>query len=366
MQTVRGNTHVPDNTKRKMRASFIRLFVLSFIQKHGKWPDISFDPDDHSVIATLYRNKVVNVDEHSPGYDWEDWALATLGKNFEFDYFVDYTELVEDRSISEVFCKDILNLPRKHRQAPETRRLLINLDDFQPVEIVNRIASDSYPKSWNVVGVHSKERELKVSPRLFAMHVPEVRYYLCATEKNLAKKIFPYFHQQTMTATEDELLKRLLALSKQSEVIGECIKEHIFLDWKSWNLTWTKESTDPVFQCLDDVFGIPGLYTMTHVFFQRALCYLSSHYFPPPELEEGYFPESQDGHLWYNHSGGFEGARQKGWTLGSIVALEMMILDWSLNGEITGQGDNQILTCYLPPIDPGLTPKENLAVRTEV
>ena len=53
--------------------------------------------------------------------------------------------------------------------------------------------------------VHRKKREIKLRPRLFAMLNAELRYYFCATEKNLANKLFPLFPlfpYQTMVHTE--------------------------------------------------------------------------------------------------------------------------------------------------------------------
>lgn len=80
-------------------------------------------------------------------------------------------------------------------------------------DILDTISTGSTPKDWLVVGVHPKEREMKIEPRLFAMLTLEMRIYYCSTEKNIAETIFPFFPQQTMTLDETQLKQRLFESS---------------------------------------------------------------------------------------------------------------------------------------------------------
>lgn len=99
----------------------------------------------------------------------------------------------------------------------ESRRVLIEIlkrPEVSCKKIRETIQSKNIPEEWLVIGLHSKERELKIKSRLFAMMVLEMRLYFGMTEKNIAEKIFPYIPFQTMTWTDSDLLKVLLNLSE--------------------------------------------------------------------------------------------------------------------------------------------------------
>lgn len=72
-----------------------------------------------------------------------------------------------------------------------------------------------------VSGLHSKEREIKIKARLFAMMTLEMRMYFAATEKNLVNGILKYLPTQTMiwylTWSEAELSKYLLKMTSHSQ-----------------------------------------------------------------------------------------------------------------------------------------------------
>jgi hypothetical protein len=60
-------------------------------------------------------------------------------------------------------------------------------------KICDTVRSGLVPENWKIVLVHSKERELKMAPRLFAMLTLEIRLYFCVTEQNISSFIFRYF-----------------------------------------------------------------------------------------------------------------------------------------------------------------------------
>jgi hypothetical protein len=67
--------------------------------------------------------------------------------------------------------------------------------------ICESIQARLIPEDWKIM-IHTKERELKEAPRMFAMMVFEMRVYFRVTEMNIGKTIFEYFPQQTMTLDE--------------------------------------------------------------------------------------------------------------------------------------------------------------------
>ena len=147
----------------------------------------------------------------------------------------------------------------------------------------------SYTHLWLVVGLHSKERELKINARLFAMMCLEMRLYFNMTEKNTAEKIFPLIPYQTMTWTDAELTKAMLRLSslhseKDTGKTDRYVYVIISLDFNKFNQKWRFESTYPIFKNIDDLLGTPGLLVYSHKFFKKAFFYLSSHLRPPTVL----------------------------------------------------------------------------------
>lgn len=55
--------------------------------------------------------------------------------------------------------------------------------------------------------------------------------------------------------------------------------------------------------------------------------------------------------IWFNHQGGFEGFRQKGWTLIAICLLLMIEYETGIKSYIIGQEDNQVCKLMLPKSD---------------
>jgi hypothetical protein len=115
--------------------------------------------------------------------------------------------------------------------------------------------------------VHTKERELKETPRMFAMMVFQMWIYFCVTEMNLAKIILDYIPQQTIMLDESELIKRLLFISDilRDPALLLSILNHI--NFSNWNLG----HTCPFFTIFDQLFfGTPGLYFNTYCFLRSV------------------------------------------------------------------------------------------------
>lgn len=182
----------------------------------------------------------------------------------------------------------------------ESRRVLLELltrNDISCQTIRETIQNNTVPEKWFVIGLHSKERELKIKARLFAMMCIEMRLYFAMTEKNLADKVFPYIPYQTMTWTDAELTKVLLDLTglsrgknKLQTIHGLKKNQYIYaivsLDFNKFNQRWRSTSTDPIFKIYDQLFGTPGLYTFSHKFFEKAFFYLSSRWKVPDSMSK--------------------------------------------------------------------------------
>jgi hypothetical protein len=216
-------------------------------------------------------------------------------------------------------------------------------------DICDKIQWDKIPIGWKIIIIHAKERELKIAPLLFAMMVLEMRIYFCVTEANISKTIFPYFPQQTMSLDEADLSKRLLLIASDNQESLRSLSVMIGIDFSSWNIYQTYMSTLYTFQFIDDLFGTNGLYLRSHKFFESSLVALASNQNPPLSLigrPKGEPDECNE--LWYHHCGGFEGLRQKGWTLATIGLLLLVEFETGFKSYILGQGDNQVCKLILP------------------
>lgn len=336
----------------KVVGAIKRQFVISFLSKHGRWPRLG--NNEHLQGTAIYpilqsRSRVLNL--YAPNVTLDLWGQVRFGKEFEFDYHFDFTDLLEDKSCSvqrsdlrSVYSSAKLGyVPPKAKSSRRVLLEILNRPEIDIKEICDLVQKGLIPEEWKIILVHAKERELKMAPRLFAMMVLEMRLYFCVTESNISKCVFPYYPQQTMILDESELLKRLLTLTNSQDATLKYLAATLGIDFKNWNICWTFLSTYLTFQFLDDLFQTPGLYMYTHKFFESCVISLASHHNPPTSLIDnprGTPAECET--LWYNHLGGLEGLRQKGWTLITIGLLLLVEMETGIKSYIIGQGDNQV------------------------
>lgn len=343
-----------------MLGLFKRQFVISFLGKHGRWPRCIIPIQlGECALARAITSQYQVLHLYSPEYPLEHWAQLQFEQEFEFDYHLDYTDLIDDKSLSverdqlrTIYSSEALGYqPGQPRTSRRCVRELLRRETIDIKEICDIIQLGLTPDNWKIVVVHAKEREMKLAPRLFAMMTLEMRLYFCVTEQNLSKYIFSYFPQQTMTLDEADLSKRLLMISRLPEVL-RYLMTLFGVDYSKWNISWCSHSTHPFFVMLDELFGTPGLYSYTHRFFSESLVALASYHNPPVSLFHQPTGEPAECEtLWYNHRGGFEGLRQKGWTLVTIAMLLLVEHLVGMKSYIVGQGDNQICRVHIPKED---------------
>jgi hypothetical protein len=282
---------------------------------------------------------------YSPAYPLLDWGLIRFDKEFEFDYNIDYTELMDDKSLAPLrselrtaFNPDRLGYdPGKPTTSRRVLEEVLNWPTVDIRDICEKIQTRRIPHDWKIIMIHAKERELKEATHTFAMMVFEMRAYFCVTEQNIAEMIFKYFPQQTTTLDESELLQRLLFLTDLLKDPERFLSIMNGIDFSNWNLGQTKPLTEPFFKMLDDLFGTPGLFYNTCWFSEQCLICLASYLNPPPTLIN--FPRGEPvscNELWYGCAGGFEGLRQKGWTLITISLLLYVEQLTGIKSYITG------------------------------
>ncbi len=354
-------------------ACLAREFCVNFIRREGRWPALTFKSSKGNRIAALYKKGQLNWIEDQDETTLQDWEQVIFLKNFEFDYCFDFTQVIDDKAISTYrqhwdACYEPSLMPYIPPHHVESRRVMIEVlrrEDLNIEQIMETVMRREVPLEWKIVGVHAKERELKIAPRLFAMMPLEMRLYFCVTEMNIAKTIFKYFPQQTMTTNESDLTARLLRTASTKLRTSSLIPVVINIDFEKWNLNWRAESMQGTLEFLDCVFGTPGLYTYSHEFFYSSMFHLVSRYkFPPNINEENRHLPPQSDILWYEDGSGKEGIRQKGWTLATVGALLYVETLTGVYGTITGQGDNQVIVAMFP-VSPGMDKEQYIALHSD-
>nr|WPV62272.1 MAG: RNA-dependent RNA polymerase [Jingmen rodent lispivirus 1] len=293
-EQTRKQVKIDSEVVTQVTGAWTRGIVLQFIKKHKRWPICKTSLGPESTVYKLMTQGVTHFDEYKMPISLEEWASIEFGKEFEFDYYPDLVELLSDKSISpyllhwaRVYCQDMVNV-RYEGRMKESRRVLLELLQRPNISvkfICDRVQSKNVPDSWKVVGLHAKEREMKISARLFAMLTLEMRLYFCSTESNIARTIFKYMPNQTMTWSETKLMKHLHKLASRSNNY-----DHVFvtisLDFEKWNNRWRGDAVNPIFKKMDDLLGVPGLISYTHEFFDSSFYYLSSFLNPPPHIRK--------------------------------------------------------------------------------
>lgn len=334
---------------RELRNNWCRMYLEGFVHRSGQWPPLSFTaPGRQTQLYQLYKVRDRAIRKES--YPLADWEHAKFLPHQEFDYYTNFTDLMDDKSIS--YYRDEFRATWDTTIKPRSqKRLLLEMlgrEEISVREVIGAIERREVPPEWFIVSLYPKEREFKLAARMFSMMVFEMRMFFSCLEANLADHIFPNLPQQTMTLSKTEILERFFHLSKPS-LIAARQRLFIEIDLSRWNLRWRDMLIRMIGMDLDDIFGTNGRYTFVHEFFRRSLIVVRVAGYPPPGWETPNPPESSL--LWTGHEGGFEGISQKHWTIPTYSMIDLGVKPFDLEYSLVGQADNQVIlaTVNVPP-----------------
>lgn len=328
----------------QVKHGVMRIFTESYIKKHGMWPKLIFPPrkegEKRTQLHSLYLRQARGIRRGS--YPLSDWTGVRFEKCLDFNFVPNYLELMDDKAISHYRSNIAANWDKDIKPISNRRLLLemINREEISAREVVYKVMRREIPFDWLIICLYPKERELKLTPRMFSMLVFEIRLFFTLTEANLADSVFPYFPQQTMTKDRLEVSRKFLQLTRpipDQEVLNMFLE----IDLSRWNLRWRPLTIDLVGDFLDEIFGMPGVYTFGHTFFSECLVVVRTSALRPDGIELPYPPETDL--VWYNHVGGLEGIMQKQWTLATYAIIDGCVGAFPVSYHTLGQADNQIL-----------------------
>ncbi|QHD64779.1 RNA dependent RNA polymerase [Plasmopara viticola lesion associated mymonavirus 1] len=327
---------------RQMERMFKHISLSGYINEHQGWPPFTCPPALNSTLRRHYVNRVTTLPLGS--YPLTDLDSIIFGKWIEYDYSEDYLKFLDDKAIcpgAAEMAKFWFSDPRE-----EPRRLLekiLKLKHFDTRDMVEKLRRGKFDPDEYVIELTQKERELKCAARCFCKLPFRVRTFFTSTEYNLKEQFMKkYIPQQTMTMSNTETKTRMYNLVKNAKQKDRTLLE---VDFSRWNLRWRRQTVDGVSAILEDIFGLPGVFSQAHQFFQKATTVMTDKNKLPR-----YADPTKPVTSWREcelvsrgkHLGGFEGIQQALWTLCTIAMMYWVLHDQNVSFLMAGQGDNQI------------------------
>lgn len=275
------------------------------------------------------------------------WHELELLPCYDLPQDIDPTDMFSDKSHS-MNRSEVLDhvKSRPHEPIPGRRVMetLIKTELPNVKEFLTEINNDGMTDEDLVIGLKPKERELKADGRFFSLMSWKLRLYFVITEYLIKKFYVPLFSGLTMADDLNTVMKKMLAATEGQ---GNDTYEKIYiansLDYDKWNNNQRYESNQHVFRVMGKFLGLPEIFAKTHKFFEASLIY----YCDRPDLMEiedekwlKNVDESQPV-TWRGQAGGFEGLRQKGWSILNYLILRREIKFRNASTLIIAQGDNQ-------------------------
>ncbi len=171
-----------------------------------------------------------------------------------------------------------------------------------------------------------------------------LRQYFVCTEHLIKEHFVPLFPGLTMADSLSTLTRKLLTVTEGQglpDYSKICYANH--LDYEKWNNHQRGAANGPIFKVMSQFLGFKTLISRTHEFFEQSLVY----YKERPDLMrvvgEGLECTTNARVAWNGQDGGFEGLRQKGWSVCDSLKLERAARHRNVEIDILTQGDNQIV-----------------------
>ncbi|DBA36736.1 TPA_asm: L [Panicum betacytorhabdovirus 1] len=324
------------------------IFMLEYYRSRHQYPEFSVIDEDNWVVPNLHTQLPINTSD--PRYHLSDWDAIEIERTFVAPSTFNLSMIVSDTAISPT-RQELYDCLKEGKPVtdPMVRRGVlkwmkdgvINCDELLGEVDRSPLGLD---KSNRVIGLYPKEREMNPVARMFALMSLKMRSYIVVTENMLSENVLRYIPGVTMTYNLLDLAKEMIHSTSSQRQQGASSRTFcINMDFEKWNLNMRRESTEYVFENLGRMFGLPTLFNKTYDIFQNSLIYLADGSYSP-KIDANLDNLEIDPDLAYtNHIGGFEGLRQKGWTIFTVVLIAYVCDELGISYKLMGQGDNQVL-----------------------
>nr|ACZ81407.1 RNA polymerase [Moussa virus] len=363
---VQKNLTIDKEFAEKLGSEMAFMVLEQRFKKEKRWYCTSKGLEDNSALKACIDQNIWPT--HKVIRDFGDkWHTLELLPCFDLPDEIDSADMFSDKAHSLNRDDIIQHLKDKPNSPIPTKRVietLLNTDLPSVRDFLRDINENGLGLNDLVIGLKEKERELKEEGRFFSLMGWKLRLYFVITEFLIKKFYVPMFKGLTMADDLNTVTKKLL---KATEGQGRDDYDEIYiansLDYDKWNNNQRYESNEHVFRVMGKFMGLPEIFAMTHKFFQQSLVYYCSR--PDLMKVEGNTlvnvnPETPV--CWNGQQGGFEGLRQKGWSVVNYLILRREIMTRNTSTMILAQGDNQIII----PKYKLVNKRNNLEMRKEI
>ncbi|UHM27522.1 MAG: RNA-dependent RNA polymerase [Sanya Ischnura senegalensis xinmovirus 1] len=351
-----ANVPINHNLAQEIAIYFTYAFTKQFYKKQAKWPEVEILPGCVKEIEQARNQNRWLTHREDENLNILEWRNVKLLRNFDYCTQPDMTELLKDSSLApqrHLWTTSYDHCAFKHLYGQDKPRLseipgrrtileyLRSTPEF-PIQIYMRqqeLPNNPYATFVDdVMVVCPKERELKKEGRHFCKQTYGTRLNQVTQEFNLKVSILPYLMEITMAFSELKMSKRVLAISSFLQQDG-C--EVMIFDFVKWCMSQRGGAQFYLARILEELFDAPNTYTDAHPSFCRSAVLVNDRLCPPKIGENGDPLPGQYCH--YGQLGGFEGMRQKMWTIFTVLLIYRRARLNNIKIQQLGQGDNQVI-----------------------
>lgn len=322
-----------------------KILSQKFLTESKWYVDLAELPVDHTFYKIIKANTWPSLD-HIRAFG-DQWHKLPLVKCFEIPDVIDPSNIYSDKSHSPQLSEVIQHVLSKSKEPIRSKKVLetfLKRDSTDWTKLLMKINDEGLSIEDLIIGLTGKEREIKWKGRFFSLMSWNLREYFVVTEYLIKEFILPYFKDITMADDQTTVTRKMLERTKgQGDATYEQITIANHLDYEKWNNHQRAEANNPVFRVMGQFLGYPKLIERTHEFFQKSQVY----YKDRPDLmtvENGRLVNAGEAMVcWSGQLGGFEGLRQKGWSVVNLLAVERSGAVRNTNVSALAQGDNQVI-----------------------
>jgi len=327
---------------------FRKTFLINYYAKHHYYPKVKVSEEFQNSYVAQCIIRGSSIEEMYPTYNTHDFLGIEIQKIWDVPITFDLCHILNDKAVSpnQDELVDGINKYQNTTGGQNRRGLLrwlrgksLNCRDF-----LKQIDEEGLPENECIIGMYEKEREIKIKARMFSLMSERMRYYFVLTEDLIARHILPMFPEITMKDSQNVLQKKFWTVGGMGK--DSTLDVNINIDFSKWNSNMRNELTHSIFRQLDQIFGYENLITRTHEIFESSFIYSSSGKYVPI-IDKGKL-QNDPPMAYRGHKGGFEGLRQKGWTVATVCALLGIAERKNVRTRLMGQGDNQIVRILMP------------------
>lgn len=329
-----------------LASDLAKKILASKFKQESKWyVDTSKIKPDHPFYGIIQANAWPSLAHiETFGDHWHELPLTTC---FEIPDSIDPSAIYSDKShspnLSEVL-KHVQDNPYTPIKSKKVLSTFLYTPETKWKDLLTKIDNQGFEEDELIIGLTGKEREIKWKGRFFALMSWSLREYFVVTEYLIKEHILPFFDGITMSDDQTTVTRKMLDRTKGqgcSDYTSVTIANHI--DYEKWNNHQRGDANNPVFRVMGQFLGYPHLIERTHEIFEKSQVY----YRDRPDLmtvKDGKLENrGKDIVCWKGQAGGFEGLRQKGWSVVNLLAVERNARIRNTHVSALAQGDNQVI-----------------------